>query len=532
MINSKCGVLNNLVQIRNCFCQTYHRLLFYSTSPKYKTDDLVGVVGLEIHAQINSVSKLFSGAGTDFASPVNHNVSLFDASIPGTLPVLNRRCVEAGVLTALALKSTLSPVSMFDRKHYFYADMPQGYQITQQRMPLARGGQLQFQVVIPGNKKPSYTRTARLHQLQLEQDSGKSLHDPVLSRSLIDLNRAGVPLMELVFEPDLVNGDEAAALVKELTLVLTKLNTCLCKMEEGGMRVDANISVHKPGAPLGVRTEVKNIGSVRAVARAVNYEIQRQQDVLRKGGSVVNETRSWDAERSCTVPMRDKEEKQDYRFMPEPNLPPLRLDMDGTCRHPHMVSVPELLAALPELPEQTRLRLQADYPLSPDITMRLVNEPELQEMFECVVRDNPSCSHVIAANLLTIELMTLVNKDLCSLGSGRPSTKDIGVLTELFQDKKINLQTVRTVLEILAGDSTQSATEIITNQEMWLVSDPGEITRICEEAIQRNPKLVEAYKKGKTKIFSALLGDIAKVTKNRADMSLVTKQLQELLKKE
>ncbi|CAH1970282.1 unnamed protein product [Acanthoscelides obtectus] len=263
------------------------------------------VVGLEVHAQIKSNSKLFSGASTKFSSPVNTGVALFDCSIPGTLPVLNKRCVEAGVLTALALGCRVNPVSYFDRKHYFYADLPMGYQITQQRAPLAVQGELKFQVYTPAIHKKPYQAKVKIQQIQLEQDSAKSLHDT--DRSLVDLNRAGVPLMELVFDPDLKDGEEAAALVKELVLILQKLNTCSCKMEEGALRVDANVSIHKEGEPLGVRTEIKNIGSIRGVASAVESEIKRQIQVRNALGTITNETRAWDPINKTTVAMRDKE---------------------------------------------------------------------------------------------------------------------------------------------------------------------------------------------------------------------------------
>ena len=257
---------------------------------------------------------------------MNSNVSYFDSSTPGTLPVLNGRCVEAGLLTSLALGCQVHDVSYFDRKHYFYSDLPQGYQITQQRRPLAVGGSLDVPVMCPELSREVYTRHSHVIQLQLEQDSAKSLHDPELGRSLVDLNRCGAGLMEIVFGPDLRHGEEAAALVKELILILESLDTCLARMERGELRVDANISVRRAGeAELGVRTEVKNINSVRSVARAVEFEVERQIRILEDGGKIENETRSYDYDNKVTLAMRDKEAKQDYRFMPEPNLPPLRL---------------------------------------------------------------------------------------------------------------------------------------------------------------------------------------------------------------
>nr|CAD7567611.1 unnamed protein product [Timema californicum] len=404
------------------------------------------VVGLEIHAQISSVSKLFSGAGTQFASPVNESVSFFDAAIPGTLPVLNRRCVEAGIVTALALSCKINSVSMFDRKHYFYADLPAGYQITQQRAPLAQGGQLQFQVFTPGVHKEPYSKTSHIHQLQLEQDSGRSLHDDVAHRTLIDLNRAGIPLMEIVFEPDLQDGEEAAALVRELSMILERLGTCSCRMDEGALRVDANISVHKKGSPLGIRTEVKNIGSVRAVAHAIQFEIDRQVGVLESGGLIVNETRSWDAQCRQTLPMRDKEEKQlanelvvlsqtaedreievrisDYRFMPEPNLPPLRVVNDGeTSADLSLVNVNELKTRLPELPAETRQKLGEQFRLPAESVIILVNENLLLQHFRNIMKENESRDPIIAVNLLIMDFLTSLNKNKINIDNWKDRTQ-------------------------------------------------------------------------------------------------------------
>ncbi|XP_046331753.1 glutamyl-tRNA(Gln) amidotransferase subunit B, mitochondrial-like isoform X5 [Haliotis rufescens] len=270
----------------------FHR--FYSKNVRLQSG-WKSVVGLEIHAQIQSNSKLFSASATKYGSPINTQVSFFDAALPGTLPVLNRECVAAGVLTALALNCHINSVSKFDRKHYFYADLPAGYQITQQRQPLAVGGEVCYMTVHPNRQLPPTHRKVRLIQLQLEQDSGKSLHDPAGHISLIDLNRAGVGLMEIVTEPDFTDGDDAAAFVKELQLILQTLGTCDGKMAEGSLRVDANISVHKPGQPLGVRSEVKNINSTRGVAKAINFEIKRHIKELEAGREIVNETRSFDS---------------------------------------------------------------------------------------------------------------------------------------------------------------------------------------------------------------------------------------------
>ncbi|ELW50433.1 putative glutamyl-tRNA(Gln) amidotransferase subunit B, mitochondrial [Tupaia chinensis] len=335
------------------------------------------VVGLEIHAQISSNSKLFSGSQVRFAAPPNSLVSFFDASLPGTLPVLNRRCVEAAVMTGLALNCHINKKSLFDRKHYFYADLPAGYQITQQRLPIAVNGSLTYSVCLGKPRNQMVTRTARVKQIQLEQDSGKSLHDDLRSQTLVDLNRAGVGLLEVVLEPDMSCGDEAATAVRELQLILQALGTSQANMAEGQLRVDANISVHHPGEPLGIRTEVKNLNSFRFLAKAIDYEIERQINELESGGEILNETRSFDYKLGCTVPMRDKEGKQDYRFMPEPNLPPLRLYDDassppaGTASQ-QVVNIDRIRETLPELPGVTRERLVRQYGMLPEHSFTLL----------------------------------------------------------------------------------------------------------------------------------------------------------------
>ncbi|XP_066901993.1 glutamyl-tRNA(Gln) amidotransferase subunit B, mitochondrial isoform X3 [Halyomorpha halys] len=438
------------------------------------------VVGLEIHVQLNSHSKLFSASSTIFGTPANTNVSLFDAAIPGTLPVLNRRCVELGVSTALALSCQVNPVSFFDRKHYFYADLPAGYQITQQRAPLACNGHLEFPIYQPGVHKKPYTKHSKILQVQLEQDSGKSLYDSngrtnhrihsskdmdgtllnikrltaenhriwlmkieayleakdrtkkllkkirrlkkmqrgkgKTNRNLVDLNRAGVPLIEIVFAPDLSDGYEAAALVKELILILRRLKTCSCKMEEGALRVDANISVHKDGEKYGVRTEIKNIGSIRGVTHAVNYEIKRQVDVLESGGVIINETRAWDASLDETVPMRDKEMKQDYRFMPEPNLPPLRLDATENANE--NINVSKLRQSLPELPAETREKVAKTYNLLPETVLQLVREEDLFLIFNQIMNNDRKRNVKTVSSILLVELMTLINKGLADFNDG------------------------------------------------------------------------------------------------------------------
>ncbi|XP_075705803.1 glutamyl-tRNA(Gln) amidotransferase subunit B, mitochondrial isoform X2 [Rhinoderma darwinii] len=348
------------------------------------------VVGLEIHAQINSVSKLFSSSQVKFAAPPNSTVSFFDASLPGTLPTINRRCVEAAVMTGLALNCTINKKSLFDRKHYFYADLPAGYQITQQRLPIAVNGILTYRCQVGTSWNQMVTKCVQIKQVQLEQDSGKSLHDDAMHQTLIDLNRAGIGLMEIVMEPDMTCGEEAAAAVRELQLILQALETSHANMSEGQLRVDANISVHHPGEPYGVRTEVKNINSARFLAKAIDYEIKRQTEILDNGGTILNETRAFDYKLGVTIPMRDKEGKQDYRFMPEPNLPPLILydakSLPAIMSADQVINIDLIKQELPELPSVTRERLVEQYGILPEHSFTLVNEDGLQEYFEAVVK--------------------------------------------------------------------------------------------------------------------------------------------------
>ncbi|XP_057662674.1 glutamyl-tRNA(Gln) amidotransferase subunit B, mitochondrial [Diorhabda carinulata] len=480
------------------------------------------VVGLEVHAQINSASKLFSGASTQFSSPVNTNVSLFDCSTPGTLPVLNKRSVEAGVLTALSLNCKVNPVSHFDRKHYFYADLPNGYQITQQRAPLAVGGYLEFQVFTPGIHKVPYTTKVKIKQLQLEQDSGKSLHDE--NKSFVDLNRAGVSLMELVFDPDLKDGEEAAALVKELISILQRIQTCTCKMEEGALRVDANVSIHKESEPLGVRTEIKNIGSVRGVAGAVSYEIRRQIKLKEAGQTITNETRAWDASSKTTVAMRDKEVEQDYRYMPEPNLPPLHIAMGPIQLG--SVNADELKKCIPELPEETRQRLRKENGLTLEQSIILVNDSPLLKVFEEISAKKVSAK--LAANFLINDVNTMLNKkDMDSKEIINPG--HIGEILELLEREDINRNTARILLENVLSGNDQNPNQIVKEKDLLQISDETELKNICIQVIEENKKAVRDYKAGKTKAFKALLGAVVSKSKSRANMKKIIVILKDLL---
>lgn len=487
-------------------------------------------MGLEVHAQIATESKLFSSASTDFARPVNSCVSLFDCATPGTLPVLNRRCVESAVLTALALSCRLNETSLFERKHYFYADLPAGFQITQQGQPIAVNGEIKFHVFTPGLHKSPYLKSSKIKQIQLEQDSGRSLHDENAARSLIDLNRAGIPLMEFVFEPDLVDGEEAAALVKELAFTLQLLGVCSGKMEEGALRVDANVSVSNRDS-LGVRTEIKNIGSVRGVAAAVQYEINRHISILEAGHEMFNETRAWDTVNKRTIPMREKEDKEDYRFMPETNLPPLCIHVrEDLPNKSNLVDAVVLRRQLPELPEQIRQKLKDSLQLSSEIIIALMSDFALLQLFNGIIKKNENREPKLVAKFLVMDLLTFLYKNKLTIEFGIQHEDFIGQLTDLLENKLINLITAKKVLKELTANSNKSPKEITEEHNWFLISDEKQLEQICLEIIEKNPKLVSGYKSGKKKLFKVLMGEMAKVTEERADLAMVAKIMERLLK--
>ena len=496
------------------------------------------VIGLEIHAQINAETKIFSSAPHQFNFPVNTNVSWFDASTPGTLPVLNRRCVEAGVSTALALGCHLNMVSFFDRKHYFYADLPAGYQITQLRRPLAQAGQLDYPVLCPDLSKDVYSRSCEVIQVQLEQDSAKSLHDPDTAMSLVDLNRCGTGLMEIVLGPDLRHGEEAAAMVKELILILETLDTCKARMDRGELRVDANISVRRIGeTELGVRTEVKNINSVRSVAKAVEYEVARQIHILEAGGCVENETRSFDYNDKVTVAMRDKEAKQDYRFMPEPNLPPLRLTETEDSESEDLVSVARLRSALPELPAQTRARLEADYGLDCLSSARLVEWPTLLEYYELCVRHSPRSPREVCHLVFSVVqgqcLAHHIQPRECGL-----EPKALVEASNMRQDKLISATGLQEVLGKLLEQDTRSVEEIVREENLFLVRDENVIREFVDDIIRNNRELVNKFRKEKnpkkaTRSYKSIITKVNQDSRvEKVDMVIFTRILNVKLKED
>ncbi|CAG2195572.1 PET112 [Mytilus edulis] len=445
------------------------------------------VVGLEIHAQINTESKLFSGAENKFGGPTNTQVSLFDAAFPGTLPVLNKGCVEAGVLTALALRCTVNKVSKFDRKHYFYADLPAGYQITQQRQPLAVKGHVDYCI---SDKNSFETKTANITQIQLEQDSGKSLHDEKDRISLIDLNRCGTGLMEIVTEPDFSDGTDASAFVKELQKILQTIQTCDCKMEEGSLRVDANISVHKPE----------------------NHLVYGQNE---------------------TVPMRDKEVKTDYRFMPEPNLPPLHLfdseSVKTVSSKMSVINIDDIQQKLPPLPEDTRKRLEQQYSLKRRDVAVLVDNSGLVDYFEDVMRLSPTTSAKLVSNFIINQLLGVLNDRKLTIYKCPVKTEDFGKLIDLLHTEEISYSTSCKVLDEMFEHPNIAPEDIVDQKDWRQISDTQVLTNICEKVLEEHPKLISKYRKGKLKYLHTLVNKAVIDSNNKANPRILKQIMEDLL---
>lgn len=434
-------------------------------------------------------------------------------------------------MTALALNCTINRKSLFDRKHYFYADLPAGYQITQQRRPIAVDGILTYSLLGGKKRNQVIRKTANITQIQLEQDSGKSLHDDVRSQTLIDLNRAGVGLMELVMEPDMSCGEEAAAAVRELQLILQALGTCQGNMSEGQLRVDANVSVHTPGEPLGTRTEVKNINSTRYLARAIDYEIQRQIKVLQRGGKVQNETRAYDSKSGETIPMRDKEGLQDYRFMPEPNLPPLIVYEENASLPTGIdacqaVVVQQIREGLPELPGVKRDRLVQTYGILPEHSFTLVNEDGLVEYFEAVLKATKKEPRKVIG-WVTNELLGHLKQQDMSVSQSPVSPPALAELLELQESGHISSSVAKQVFQEMWRSSGSTASQIIQEQDLGLVSDTAQLHSICQKVVDSHPDEVDAIRNGNKKVLNKLMGLVQKETKGRADPVLVREILQE-----
>ncbi|XP_059778596.1 glutamyl-tRNA(Gln) amidotransferase subunit B, mitochondrial isoform X2 [Balaenoptera ricei] len=491
--------------------------LITAQKPRKGEREWAAVVGLEIHAQIASNSKLFSGSQVDFAAPPNSLVSFFDASLPGTLPVLNRRCVEVAVMTGLALDCHINRKSLFDRKHYFYADLPAGYQITQQRLPIAVNGSLAYSVCVGKRWSQMVTRTVGVKQIQLEQDSGKSLHDNLRSQTLIDLNRAGVGLLEVVLEPDMSCGEEAAAAVRELQLILQALGTSQANMAEGQLRVDANISVHHPGEPLGVRTEVKNLNSARFLAKAIDYEIQRQISELENGGKILNETRSFDYK---------------LGFMPEPNLPPLLLYDSGslaTGADPQQViDIDQLRERLPELPRVTREKLVRQYGMLPEHSFALLNEVGLLEFFQNVIKETRAEPKKVTSWVLNTFLGFLKQQNL-AVSESPVTPSALAELLDLLDRKAISSSAAKQVFEELWKSKGKTPAQMVAEKKLELMQDAEALEQLCRSVLEAHPQVVTDVKKGNPRAINKLIGLVRRATLGRADPTVIKEVLERQL---
>ncbi|XP_032004164.1 glutamyl-tRNA(Gln) amidotransferase subunit B, mitochondrial isoform X1 [Hylobates moloch] len=517
--------------------------LHTAQKPRKGEHKWAAVVGLEIHAQISSNSKLFSGSQVRFSAPPNSLVSFFDASLPGTLPVLNRRCVEAAVMTGLALNCHINKKSLFDRKHYFYADLPAGYQITQQRLPIAVNGSLIYGICAGKKQSQVIPKTVRIKQIQLEQDSGKSLHDDLRSQTLIDLNRAGVGLLEVVLEPDMSCGEEAATAVRELQLILQALGTSQANMAEGQLRVDANISVHHPGEPLGVRTEVKNLNSIRFLAKAIDYEIQRQISELENGGEILNETRSFHHKLGCTMSMRDKEGKQDYRFMPEPNLPPLVLydatSLPAGADPQQVINIDQIRETLPELPSVTREKLVQQYGMLLEHSFTLLNEVGLLEFFQNVIKETRAEPKRVTSWVLNTFLGYLKQQNLAVsesvnvfslLGATSPVTPSaLAELLDLLDSRTISSSAAKQVFDELWKREGKTPRQIVSEKQLELMQDQGALEQLCHSVMEAHPQVVMDVKKGNPRAVNKLIGLVRKATQSRADPVMIKELLEKKL---
>ncbi len=460
------------------------------------------VVGLEVHAQVISESKLFSGASATYGGAPNSHVSYIDAGFPGMLPVINRECVAQAVRTGLGLQARINLFSRFDRKNYFYADLPNGYQISQFAHPIVGTGTVEIELSDGSIKHIGITR------LHLEQDAGKSVHDQHPAKSVIDLNRAGVALMEIVSEPDIRSPEEAGAYLRKIRQILRYLGTCDGNMEEGSMRADVNVSVRKPGEEFRTRCEIKNVNSVRFVMHAVEAEAQRQIAVWESGDEVRQETRLYDPARGETRSMRSKEDAHDYRYFPEPDLLPLVLDEAW---------VKDLKAKLPELPDDKRRRFCAQYGITFYDAGVLVAEQATADFYETVATGRDAR---LAANWISGDFFAALNRTGTTIETSPVSAAALGELIDLISDKTINGRIAKDVFEAMV-ETGKAPAKIVEEQGLRQVTDTGAIEAAVDAVLAANPDKVAEYKSGKEKLFGFFVGQVMKATGGKGNPALV-----------
>jgi len=480
------------------------------------TGDWEVVVGLEVHAQVSSRAKLFSGASAEYGAGPNENVSLVDAAMPGMLPVINRYCVEQAIRTGLGLNAKINTWSRFDRKNYFYPDLPQGYQISQYKDPIVGEGEIE--VELDGGE----TILVGIERLHLEQDAGKSIHDLAPNESYVDLNRSGVALMEIVSKPHMRSAEEASAYFGKLRTIVRYLGTCDGNMEQGSMRADVNVSVCRAGnyakfqetgdfKYLGTRTETKNVNSIRYVRQVVDYEARRQIEVLEAGGVIDQETRLFDVKTGETRVMRSKEDAHDYRYFPDPDLLPLELDPAW---------IEEIRATLPELPDEKKHRFAEQYGLSAYDAAVLAADKEKADFFEEVAKGRDG---KLAANWVTTELFGVLNKEGLDIAESPVSARQLGELIDLIKDDTISGRIAKDVFEIMF-ETREDPGKIVEDRGLKQVTDAGAIEAVVDEIIAANPKQVEQLKE-KPKTFGWFVGQVMKATGGKANPAAVNEIL-------
>ncbi len=489
------------------------------TNTSYRIQGATGewevVIGLEVHAQVTSQSKLFSGAATEFGAEPNAQVSLVDAAMPGMLPVLNRECIRQAVRTGMAIDAPINRWSRFDRKNYFYADLPQGYQISQLYHPLVGEGRIE---IAPDDKNPDQIKTIGIERIHVEQDAGKLMHDQHPTMSYVDLNRSGVALMEIVSRPDMRSPAEAGAYLRKLRAILRYVGSCDGNMEEGSMRADVNVSVRRVGDELGTRTETKNVNSVRFVMSVIESEARRQVDLIEDGGKVVQETRLYDPDRNETRSMRSKEDAHDYRYFPDPDLLPLVLDDEflSECRD-----------SLPELPDAKRHRYENELGLSAYNAQVLTAEVETARWFERLLGETATASGKQpaevakqAANWLISELFGALNKAGKELAESSVTPEKGAELLALIGAGTISGSIAKQVLELMI-ETGDGATAIVEREGLKQESDTGAIEASIDAVLDANADKVEQYKAGKEALFGFFVGQTMKAMQGKANPQLV-----------
>ena len=470
------------------------------------------VIGLEVHAQVSSNSKLFSGSSTKFGAEPNTQVSLVDSAFPGMLPVINEFCVQQAIKTGLGLNAKINSYSVFDRKNYFYADLPQGYQISQYKNPIVGEGKITLDL-------PNGTKTIGIERLHLEQDAGKSIHDLDPSNTYVDLNRSGVALMEIVSKPDLSSPDEVNAYIKKLRSIMRYLGTCDGNMQEGSLRADVNVSVRKEGnKELGTRCEIKNVNSIKFMQMAIIYEAQRQVELLEAGKSIDQETRLFDTKKNETRSMRSKEDAHDYRYFPDPDLLPLNLNKE---------LIENIKKNLPELPDQKKERFKNDYSLTAYEANVLVSEKEISDYFEEVVKTSDI---KLAKNWIMGDLFASLNEKNISISQSPVTAKKMSQLIDSISSGVISGRTAKEVFEIMK-ESGEEPNKIIESKGLQQKSDPKELEKIIEKILTENKDKVEQYKSGKDKLFGFFVGQVMKISGGKANPQLVNQILKDKLKK-